>query len=32
MSNWKEVKLLDILSLITKGTTPPKGVAAGWLV
>ncbi len=26
MSNWKEVKLGEILNLITKGTTPPKGV------
>jgi hypothetical protein len=26
MSEWKEVKLGDILILITKGTTPPKGV------
>ncbi len=26
MSNWEEVKLGDVLNLITKGTTPPKGV------
>lgn len=26
MSEWKEYKLGEILSLITKGTTPPKGV------
>lgn len=26
MSEWKEIKLGDILNLITKGTTPPKGV------
>lgn len=26
MSEWKEVKLGDILKLITKGTTPPQGV------
>lgn len=26
MSEWKEVKLGDVLSLITKGTTPPNGI------
>lgn len=26
MSEWKEYKLGDILNLITKGTTPPKGI------
>lgn len=26
MSDWKEVKLGDILNFISKGTTPPKGV------
>jgi type I restriction enzyme, S subunit len=26
MCEWKEIKLGDILNLITKGTTPPKGV------
>lgn len=26
MSEWKEVKLRDILDFISKGTTPPKGV------
>ena len=25
MTEWKEVKLGDLLNLITKGTTPPKG-------
>lgn len=25
MSEWKEVKISDVLDLITKGTTPPKG-------
>lgn len=26
MSEWKEIKLSEVLDLITKGTTPPKGV------